>query len=293
MNFVNAKELAALCEMEESLISRVMMKREMEVFETSETEIRLKLQTSLTIMRDGTKAGLENDLKSLGGLIGGEAKKLQAYSESKHNVCGDIMAKAMCYALSISEVNASMGLIVAAPTAGAAGVLPGALMALEDAYQFSEDQLIDALINASAIGYLLTRNACVSGAQGGCQAEVGSAAAMTASAIVELMGGSVKQSMSAAAIALMNLMGLVCDPVGGLVEIPCQMRNVVGTSTALTSAQVALSGISSKIHLDDVIEAMYRVGNALPKELKETALGGVADTRSACDLCADGICKTR
>ena len=185
--------------------------------------------------------------------------------------------------MAVLEVNASMGLIVAAPTAGSAGVLPGMLFALQDCYRISDERLIDALFNAGAIGYLAMRNATVAGAVGGCQAEIGVASAMAASAAVELMGGSPEQCLDAASTVLMNMLGLVCDPVGGLVEYPCQNRNAAGVANALVAAELSLAGIRQFIPFDEMLDTMYAVGRRIPLELRETALGGCAATPSACE----------
>ena len=196
-----------------------------------------------------------------------------------------MMARAAAIAMGTLEVNASMGLIVAAPTAGSCGVLPGALLAQAEEFGFSDEELIDALLAASAVGYLIARNATIAGAQGGCQAEVGSASAMAAAAVVQLHGGTPRQSLAAAGIALVGLMGLVCDPIGGLVESPCQGRNATGAAQALVAAEEALAGIGAPAPLDEGIAAMYAVGRALPRELRETALGGIAAAPSACARC--------
>lgn len=187
--------------------------------------------------------------------------------------------------MGVLETNASMGRIVAAPTAGSAGVVPGVLLALQEARGLSDADLMRGLETAAAVGYLVTRNATVSGAEGGCQAEVGSAAAMAAAAATELMGGSPQQCLDAAGNAIANLMGLICDPVGGLVEIPCQKRNAAGAAVALASAQIALAGVSNLVGFDETVEAMYKVGRSLPFELRESALGGIAAAPSACSWC--------
>ena len=182
-------------------------------------------------------------------------------------------------------VNASMGLIVAAPTAGSSGVIPGVLCAAQEEYNMEDAVIIQALYTAAAVGYLITRNATTAGAEGGCQAEVGSASAMAAAAMTQLMGGTPSQCLDAASFALINILGLVCDPVGGLVEIPCQNRNAIGASNALISAEIALSGIQSVVPIDEAIEVMYRVGRSLPVTLRETSQGGTAMAPSACHAC--------
>ena len=244
---------------------------------------------ALEIMRRSATIPLESPVRSMGGLIGGEAKKLAAHASKKKDICGPVLQKAITYAMAVLEVNASMGLIVAAPTAGSSGVVPGLLLALQDEYRISDQRLLDGLFNAGAIGYLAMRNATVAGAVGGCQAEVGVAAAMAASAAVELMGGEPEQCLSAASTVLMNMLGLVCDPVGGLVEYPCQNRNAAGVANALIAAEIALSGVEQLIPFDEMLSAMYRVGRYLPAELRETALGGCATTPSACERCG-GCC---
>jgi L-serine dehydratase len=200
-----------------------------------------------------------------------------------------LAASAMTYALATLETNASMGRIVATPTAGSAGVLPGVLLALREHRGVSDAELKCGLLTCAAIGSIIARNASVSGAEGGCQAEVGSAAGMAAAAAVELAGGEPRQSLFASSNALMNLMGLVCDPVGGLVELPCQKRNASAALVALVSAQIALSGVDNVITFDDAVMAMDAVGRSLPFELRESALGGIAAAPSACQAC--GACK--
>ena len=186
----------------------------------------------------------------------------------------------------VLETNASMGLIVAAPTAGSAGIVPGLLLALQDVYGYSDEAMIQVLYNAGAIGYLAMRNATVAGAVGGCQAEVGIASAMASSAAVELLGGTPEQCLNAASTVLMNMLGLVCDPVGGLVEYPCQNRNAAGVANALIAAEMSLSGIPQLIPFDEMLDTMYAVGRRLPAELRETALGGCATAPSACARCS-------
>lgn len=203
---------------------------------------------------------------------------------------GEPIASAAAYAMAVLETNASMGRIVAAPTAGSAGVIPGVLLALQKAKGYSDEQLQHALACAAAVGYLITRNATVSGAEGGCQAEIGSAAAMAAAACVELEGGTPEQCLNAAGNALTNMMGLVCDPVAGLVEVPCQKRNASGAATALVSAQTSLAGIGNLVGFDQTVEAMYKVGRSLPFELRESALGGLAATPDACAWCESHMC---
>lgn len=288
MDFKNAKELLELCRINHLPISDVMRQRECELGETTADTIRHHMNRVLEIMRESASSPIKCPGKSMGGLIGGEAKKLSVHHAKGKNICGSVLSRGITYAMAVLEVNASMGLIVAAPTAGSSGIVPGLLLALQEEYHISDDRLIDALFNAGAIGYLAMRNATVAGAVGGCQAEVGVASAMAASAAVELMGGEPQQCLYAASTVLMNMLGLVCDPVGGLVEYPCQNRNAAGVANALIAAEMALSGIPQLIPLDEMIASMYSVGKRLPVELRETALGGCAATPTGCTLCQAG-----
>lgn len=283
MDFKNGAELLALCEKEALPISRVMLLREAELGEAAPEELRRRMGRALDIMTASATAPLRNPQRSMGGLIGGEAGRV--FGHLPQSLCGPVLSRAMGYAMAVLEVSASMGLIVAAPTAGSAGVVPGVLLALGDERDLSRERLIDALFNAGAVGYLAMRNATVAGAVGGCQAEVGVAAAMAASAAVELLDGTPRQCLDAASTVLMNMLGLVCDPVGGLVEYPCQNRNAAGVANALAAAELALSGVGQLIPFDEMLSAMYAVGKRLPAELRETALGGCAATPSACAAC--------
>ena len=285
MDFKNAKELLELCQKQNLPISEIMLQREMTEGEMPEEEARSRMARALEIMKESAHTPIQTPVRSMGGLIGGEAGKLASHQAVGRGICGDVLEKAITYAVAVLETNASMGLIVAAPTAGSAGVVPGLLLALQECNRFSDEDLIKALFNAGAIGYLAMRNATVAGAVGGCQAEVGIASAMAASAAVELFGGSPKQCLDAATIVLMNMLGLVCDPVGGLVEYPCQNRNAAGVANALIAAEMALAGLSQLIPFDEMLETMYTVGKRLPAELRETAMGGCATAPSACAAC--------
>ena len=285
MDFKNAKELLELCQKQNLPISEIMLQREMTEGEMPEEEARSRMARALEIMKESAHTPIQTPVRSMGGLIGGEAGKLASHQAVGRGICGDVLEKAITYAVAVLETNASMGLIVAAPTAGSAGVVPGLFLALQECHSFSDEDLIKALFNASAIGYLAMRNATVAGAVGGCQAEVGIASAMAASAAVELFGGSPKQCLDAATIVLMNMLGLVCDPVGGLVEYPCQNRNAAGVANALIAAEMALAGLTQLIPFDEMLETMYTVGKRLPAELRETAMGGCATAPSACAAC--------
>ena len=285
MDFKNAKELLALCQKKKLPISEVMRQREILLGETTAEIVDQRMDRVLEIMKDAAFSPIKDPVISMGGLIGGEARKLCEFHDLGKSLCGNVLGKGITYAMATLETNASMGLIVASPTAGSAGIVPGMMLALQEVYGFSDKKIRQALFNAGAIGYLAMRNATVAGAVGGCQAEVGIASAMAASAAVELLGGTPLQCTYAASSVLMNMLGLVCDPVGGLVEYPCQNRNAAGVSNALIAAEMSLAGIPQFIPLDEMIDAMYTVGKKLPAELRETALGGCAATPSACEKC--------
>lgn len=238
----------------------------------------------LNIMRKSSQEAMEKEVRSVSGLIGGDAKKLAAYAQGGATLCGDFLAKAMARALSSSEVNAAMGKVVAAPTAGSCGIIPAVILSAGEKLGKNEDELIQALFTASGIGILIAKNATLSGAEGGCQAECGSAAAMGAAAVVEMMGGTPRMALDAAAIVIKNVLGLVCDPIAGLVEVPCAKRNVAGTVSSLTTADLVMSGVRSIIPFDDAVSAMSRVGKQLPCELRETAMGGLATTPTGLEL---------
>ena len=285
MDFKNAKELLALCQKKKLPISEVMRQREILLGETTAEIVDQRMDRVLEIMKDAAFSPIKDPVISMGGLIGGEARKLCEFHDLGKSLCGNVLGKGITYAMATLETNASMGLIVASPTAGSAGIVPGMMLALQEVYGFSDKKIRQALFNAGAIGYLAMRNATVAGAVGGCQAEVGIASAMAASAAVELLGGTPLQCTYAASTVLMNMLGLVCDPLGGLVEYPCQNRNAAGVSNALIAAEMSLAGITQFIPLDEMIDAMYTVGKKLPAELRETALGGCAATPSACEKC--------
>ena len=266
MDFKKAAELLSLCKEYDKPISQIMMDRECEMTEKPLDEIRSRMAVSLQIMKDATKEAINQPSQSMGGLIGGESRKLSDLQSSGKNIAGNLISKAIAYSMGVLEVNASMGLIVAAPTAGSSGVIPGVLLALQEEYDFTDDQIIDALFTCSAIGYLAMLNATVAGAVGGCQAEIGVAAAMAAAAVVELMGGTPEQCTDAASTVLKN-------------------RNASGASNAIVAAEISLAGIHQLIPLDEMMDIMYTVGKKLPAELRETALGGCALSPSACAKC--------
>ena len=259
--------------------------------EFHDLEIIEKMRKNLNIMREAAEYGLTNETRSISGLIGGDAIKLNRYASSQNTLTGEFMVKAMARALSCSEVNAAMGKIVAAPTAGSCGILPAVIITAGEKLNKTEDELINALFTASGVGIIIAKNATLSGAEGGCQAECGSAAAMGAAAVVEMMGGTPAMALDAAAIVIKNILGLVCDPVAGLVEVPCAKRNIAGAVSALTTADLVMSGVTSRIPFDDTVIAMYKVGKQLPCELRETAMGGLATTPTGLRLAKEILGK--
>lgn len=249
---------------------------------TDEAAVRATMLHHLRCMQEAVKAGLDGNLRSVTGLTGGQAAHLLERLNSGRSLCGSLLGKAETYALATAECNACMGKIVAAPTAGACGILPGAILAMMEEKGVTEEQAVDALFVAAAVGQSIATQASISGAEGGCQAECGAGAAMAAAALTYLEGGSAQQSADAAAFALMNLLGLVCDPVGGLVEVPCVYRNVGSSGIAFTAADMVLSGICCPIDPDEVILAMKEVGDTMPSSLRETGEGGCAACGSIC-----------
>jgi L-serine dehydratase len=235
------------------------------------------------VMRDCVERG-KGGGTSMGKLVGNEAKLLNEAFLAGRTFLDPLTVKAEIYALSVMGENSRMGVIVAAPTAGAGGVVPGMLLALEEERHIDPERTVRALVVAGGVGSIIALSANISGAAGGCQNEVGVAAAMGAAAVAYMMGGTTRQSIHAAAIALKNTLGLVCDPVGGLVEVPCVKRNAIFAVHGLTSAQLALAGVESVIPMDEVVEAMVRIGRALPRGLRETAEGGLATTLTGCNI---------
>ncbi|WP_113672993.1 L-serine ammonia-lyase, iron-sulfur-dependent, subunit alpha [Vallitalea guaymasensis] len=279
MNYKNGKELLAICKEKNLAIYDVAILNESINSSLTKEEIYNVMKNNLDIMKNSIEKGLDEKEKNIKGfMIGGEAKKLKRFYENNKSICGKTMSKAISYALSVMEVNVSMGRIVACPTAGSCGVLPAVLLAVKEKFDLDEETVVKGLLTSSAVGIIIGKNACLSGAEGGCQAEVGSASAMAAAAIVEMLGGTPEQALNASAIALKNLMGLICDPVAGLVEAPCAKRNAIGTSNAMISAEMTLAGIKSIIPFDEVVIAMGKVGKMLPVNLRETAEGGIATT---------------
>ncbi len=280
----SGEELIKICEENSISLSEYAIRREMEDRDVSREVVLEKMKKTLDAMRSGATEAREKEVYSVSGLIGGDAYKLQEYLKKGKTLTGDTMVLAMAMALSSSEVNASMGRIVACPTAGSCGILPAVILTAGEKLGKSDDELIMALFASAAVGMIIGRNATFAGAEGGCQAECGSAAAMASAAVVEMMGGTPKMSLDAGAIVFKNILGLVCDPVAGLVEIPCAKRNSSGAISALCTADLVMAGVESKIPFDDALSAMYKVGRSLPPTLRETALGGVAVTKAGLEL---------
>lgn len=279
LELLSGSELIEACAKEKQTIGQIMLARETELQGKSKQSLMEEMQQQLTTMRLAVKRGLDHPQKSLGGLIGGEAARLYSAAQTP-SFSGKNMLLGAAMAMATVEVNACMGRIVAAPTAGASGILPGVLLAAQQTHGYEDRQLVMALFCAAAVGALIAANASISGAQGGCQAETGSAAAMAAAALVELAGGTPAQCLSAAAMALQNVMGLVCDPVAGLVEVPCIKRNAIGAANAQLSADLALCGAECVIPFDETVQAAKEVGDSLLFSLKESAQGGLATTKT-------------
>lgn len=260
----SGEELLKICEEENISLSEYAIRIEMRDKELSREEVYEKMAKNLKVMKEGATEGREKKVNSLSGLIGGDGYRVQKYLEKGNTLTGDVTVKAMAMALSSSEVNAAMGRIVACPTAGSCGILPAVILSAGEKLAKTDEELIDALFASAAVGMIIGMNATLSGAEGGCQAECGSAAAMGAAAVVEMMGGTPKMSLDAAAIVIKNILGLVCDPVAGLVEIPCAKRNAAGAISALCTADMVMAGVESKIPFDDTVSAMYKVGKSLP-----------------------------
>ena len=257
----------------------IMIQEEMNLSGKSREEVRETMKQNLEVMRDAVVKGTTGEgVKSVTGYTGQDAIKLAKYNDNNHALSGHEMVEAVKGAVATNEVNAAMGIICATPTAGSSGTIPGVLFKLEKTHDLTEEQMVDFLFVSSLFGRVVANNASVAGATGGCQAEVGSASAMAAAAAVAVFGGEPEASGHAMALAISNLLGLVCDPVAGLVEIPCVMRNAIGSGNALISADLALAGVESRIPVDEVIEAMDKIGRGLPAELRETGLGGLAST---------------
>ncbi|MGM7635879.1 L-serine ammonia-lyase, iron-sulfur-dependent, subunit alpha [Bacillus sp. Hm123] len=275
--FKSAAELVNMANEQQKKISDIMIEQEMTITGKAFDEVVSLMERNLDVMEQAVNRGLSG-VKSLSGLTGGDAVLLQDYIAKGQTLSGPLLLDAVSKAVATNEVNAAMGTICATPTAGSAGVVPGTLFAIQDKLNPSKEEKVRFLFTAGAFGFIVANNASISGAAGGCQAEVGSASGMAAAAIVEMAGGTPAQSAEAMAITLKNMLGLVCDPVAGLVEVPCVKRNAMGAANALVAADMALAGVTSRIPCDEVIDAMYKIGQTMPTALRETAGGGLAAT---------------
>lgn len=277
--FRNMKDLVHQAQEQGLSLAGMMMAQELETPGQDKDAIFARMAVQYQVMKQSARRGLEG-LRSRSGMTGGDAKLLEEYIQQGPVLGDGLGLRATRYAISVNEVNAAMGVVCASPTAGSCGVLPGVLLAAQEHLDKTDEEMTWALFTAGAVGYVIANNAFVSGAQGGCQAEIGSAAAMAAAALVELAGGNPEQAAHAAAMALKNLLGLVCDPLAGLVEVPCVKRNAGGAAIAVTATHMALADIKSHVPPDEVIEAMYQIGLSLSPTLRETAQGGLAATET-------------
>lgn len=277
--YVSIEELVSDATSKNLPISKLVIQAECKDMNVSRNDVWRKMKHNLDTMRLAVSRGAHGiGVYSKTGLTGGDAVKIKDYRKSRKTLSGDMIMSAVQSAIATNEVNAAMGVVCATPTAGSSGTLPGVLFTLEKRLELDEEQLVRFLFTAGGFGMVIANNACIAGATGGCQAEVGSASGMGAAAAVEVAGGTPKQSANAMAIAISNLLGLVCDPIAGLVEVPCINRNAIGASNALISADMALAGCESMIPADEVISAMDKVGKNMPESLRETGIGGLAGT---------------
>ncbi|MBV7505331.1 L-serine ammonia-lyase, iron-sulfur-dependent, subunit alpha [Bacillus sp. sid0103] len=291
MKIQSMKELIEACEREQKTIGEIMLMMEIEKSGRDQETIISIMEERLIKMKEAVDSGIKDASTAPSGISGGDAVKMYDYVHQGKSLSGNYVSNAMSFSLATSESNARMGVIVATPTAGAAGILPGVLFSLHKNDGTPYKDLVMGLFTASMLGFVIANRSFISGAAGGCQAEVGSATAMAAGTIVELKGGTPQQAVNATAIAMKSLLGLVCDPVAGLVEVPCIKRNVIGTSIAFSAADMSLAGIESRIPCDEVIEAMYRIGKDMPRTLRETALGGLAITETGKQVKEGLFCK--
>jgi L-serine dehydratase len=282
MSFIyhSIKDLCLLSEKHNIPMWRVILEKDMEERQVSEEE-SFQTMTKMYLAMRQADSDYDSSLKSVSGLVGGAGEKLHEYNQSGKNIMGDYVGVTMEKAIKMAESNACMKRIVAAPTAGSCGVIPAVFLAYEELFKESEEKMIQALFLCAGIGEVIAENASIAGAEGGCQAEIGTASAMAAAGLAYLQGGDNSVIVNAMTFALKNMLGLTCDPVGGLVEVPCVKRNSAGAVNAIASAQMAAAGIVSAIPADEVIDAMRRIGNDLPRCLKETSEGGLA----ICGVC--------
>ncbi len=277
--FKNVGELVELAQKTHKKIYELMIDYEIQESGEPYDEVYGKMRERYEVMKRAIARGIEG-VTSHSGFTGGDAKRLFDYMEGGKYLTSEAYLKAAAYAIATNEVNAAMGIICATPTAGSSGVLPGVLIAVQEKHDFSDEQIINAMFTAGAFGYVLANNASISGAAGGCQAEIGSASGMAAGALTELLGGSPEQSANAMAMALKNMLGLACDPLGGLVEVPCIKRNAAGATNAILATELALAGIYTRVPWDEVIRAQLEIGQMMHVSLRETATGGLAASKT-------------
>lgn len=274
------KEIIEVCNKKNYHLYDLVTEMECETLHLSKEEFREKIRNILNVMKNSSRNTLHKTLKTKYGMIDGFAEKFFKYQESHEPVVGKFLTRVMASAFSTSETNAGMGIIAAAPTAGSSGIMPATIFAMQDKYNLDDEILINGLISSIGIGQIIGKYATFAGAEGGCQAECGSASAMAAAAVVEMLGGSVEEALNAASITLINVMGLACDPIAGLVEYPCTFRNASGVMNTLISADMAMAGIKSIVPFDEVSEAMGEVGRNMSSSIRETGLGGIAGTKT-------------
>mgnify|MGYP005757410709 FL=1 len=287
LQYNSVEELVYAAESCKKKISEIVLEEQAQTTEQPQERLFSDMKKRFHVMKQSVKEGMAPDLRSSSGLSGGSAAKMKSAVEQGRNHFGSLFGNAMAMALAVAESNSCMGRIVAAPTAGSCGVLPAALISVMEDKSLPEDEVVMSMFTASAIGMVIAKNASIAGAEGGCQAEVGTASAMAAGALTELLGGTPSMVCHSCAIALKNILGLVCDPVAGLVEVPCVKRNAMGVANAFTACELACAGITSVIPTEEVIQAMNQIGKEMNSSLKETAEGGLAATPTGCRLCQE------
>lgn len=275
------EDMVRLADRESISFSEVVLRSEIESTGSTKEEVLAEIRRRIQIFKESVRDGIADTRKSKSGMSGGQAKQLD---ERQPLFLSDLAYRALRYAISVNEANAKMFRIVACPTAGACGILPGVMQAVGEVYNCDEDAYIQGFLAAAGVGNVVTNQACVAGAVGGCQAEVGTAAAMASACAVAMMGGTTEEVVTAMTLCMKNVLGLVCDPVAGLVEVPCVKRNGIYAVHALASAEMAMAGLRSRIPADEVIGAMDSIGRALPEALRETSEGGLAKTKTGVDI---------